>query len=98
MKYSVKKCSLTPKIRNPNLHLHKDLSEFLDLHNKDAEEHARAVFVEDLVTGKFPEIKRVIEKEFTALGFIVLDEDADVEDVTVDEIEFGQVSIVALHA
>ncbi len=80
---------------NPNLIPLKTITEFLDLHNKDAEEQAK--FVHEQIEQSRERISQEIKKQFMNLGFVLDGEDGDVEHVTVDNVELGDTSFVALH-
>jgi PIN domain len=81
--------------KNSNLLAIKSVSEFLDAHNRDAKE--QAAFVREQIALQREQIAKKVANRFSELGFILLSEDGDIEDVEVLGVEIGHVSIVALH-
>jgi len=79
----------------PDLCALKSVSEFLDQHNKNQQEQSD--FVTEQIKAKSDEIKEQIKDQFLNQGFTLIGRDGDVEDVEVDRIELGVISILALH-
>ena len=68
------------------------LSQFLDL--VALEDEARGEFIHKAVRTKFGEIVDIIEKDFERQGFMLSDQDGDVNQVNVDSVELEEIDIL----